>query len=176
MARILSRFDRADIEGLVTLGKFSRPDHAAFLTDVLEQRLLRIVDRYLFTLSPVADVRTEGGARVCATDLARRRGARPDRAFRYAARAYRHSGSRPLHVESGPGGTICMTLAHEAPRTAPDADRSRYVVVSIANGAAQYPLLAHFYDLGAERGYRLVGLERPETSEVDPSAWGFPGN
>lgn len=174
MARILSRFDRADIEGLVTLGKFSRPDHVAFLTEVLEQRLRRIVDRYLFTLSPIADVRTEG-ARVCATDLARRRAARPDRAFRYAAKAFRHSGSRALSVESGPRGTICMTLGHEAPPMAPDADVSRYVVVSVANGAAPYPLLAHFYDLGAERGYRLVGLERPETSEVDPSAWGLAG-
>lgn len=176
MARILSRFDRSDIEALVTLGKFSRPDHAAFLTEVLEQRLRRIVDRYLFTLSPVADVRTDGSVRICATDLARRRAARPDRAFRYTASAHRSSGSRALRVETGPGGTICMTLPHEAPPKASDADVSRYVVVSIANGAARYPLLAHFYDLGAERGHRLVGLERPETSEIDASAWGLHGN
>ena len=176
MARIMSRFDRSDIEALVTLGKFSRPDYAAFLSEVLEQRLRRIVDRYLFTLSPLADVRTEGSARICATDLARRRAARPDRAFRYDASAHRPSGSRSLRVETGPAGNVCVTLPHEAPPNAPEGDVSRYVVVSIANGAARYPLLAHFYDLGAERGYRLVGLERPETSEIDASAWGFRGN
>src|SRR6185436_12603265 len=80
MARVLSRFDRADIETLVTLGKFSRPEYSAFLAEVLEQRLRRIVDRYLFRLSPIADVRAEGPDRICATDLARRRTARPERA------------------------------------------------------------------------------------------------
>jgi hypothetical protein len=44
-------------------------------------------------------------------------------------------------------------------------------LVSIANGAATYPVLAHLYDLGAERGYRVVGLERPETTDIDFSDW-----
>jgi len=171
MARILSRFDRADLEALVTLGKFSRPDHGRFLTEALEQRLRRIVDRHLFRLSPVADVRVEGSSRICATDLARRRGARAETAFRYTATAYRKSGSHVVRVEAGPGGTLCMTVPHAAPAGAPDVHASRYVVIAIANGAAAYPLLAHFYDLGASRGYRLVGLERPETADIEPAAW-----
>jgi hypothetical protein len=69
-----------------------------------------------------------------------------------------------------------MTLPHDAPQNAPNGDLSRYVVVSIANGAARYPLLAHFYDLGAEKGYRLVGIERPETSDINASDWGFSRN
>src|SRR5262245_54365754 len=110
MARILSRFDRADIEALVTLGKFSRPEAAAFLSEALEQRLRRIVDRYLFRLSPLADVRAVGSDRICATDLARRRGARPDGAFHYSATAHRSSGSQPLSVETGPSGELCMNV------------------------------------------------------------------
>jgi hypothetical protein len=173
MARILSRFDRADVEALVTLGKFSRPEERAFLTEVLEQRLRRIVDRYLFRLSPIADVRTEGTARVCATDLARRRAARPDGAFRYLATAHRPSGARGLRVETAAGGKLCFTLPHEVAASAENDDVSRYLVVAVANGAARYPALVHLYDLGAERGYRVVGLERPDSSEVDPSDWGF---
>ncbi|HVR18781.1 MAG TPA: hypothetical protein VMS65_03770, partial [Polyangiaceae bacterium] len=174
MARILSRFDRDDIEALVTLGKFSRPEHAAFLTEVLEQRLRRIVDRYLFRLSPIADVQTEGPGRLCATDLARRRAARPERAFRYSASAHRPGGSVPLRVETSAAGKICFALPHaRVSQEVANDDASRYVVVSIANGASTYPLLVHLYDLGAERGFRVVGLERPETSKVDGSDWGL---
>jgi hypothetical protein len=172
MARVLSRFDRADIEALVSLGKLSVPDYAAFLTEILEQRLRRIVDRYLFRLSPLADFRAEGTSRVCATDLARRRGARPAGAFRYSASAHRPAGSQALRVEALAGGALCFTLPHVASaRSAANDDASRYVVVSIANGAATYPVLVHLYDLGAERGYRVVGLERPETTNVDFSDW-----
>jgi hypothetical protein len=143
------------------------------LSEVLEERLRRIVDRYLFRLSPIADARPDGPDRICATDLARRRAARPDGAFRYAATAHRASGSRPLRVETGPSGKLCMTLPHEAAPNGTNGDASRYVVVGISNGAANYPVLLHFYDLGAVRGYRLVGIERPETAEVDVSARGF---
>jgi hypothetical protein len=172
MARVLSRFDRADIETLVTLGKFSRPEYALFLSEVLEQRLRRIVDRYLFRLSPLADVRAEGMNRVCATDLARRRGARPAGAFRYSASAHRRAGSGALHVEATVGGQICFTIPHaQISPAVPANDGSRYVVVAISNRAATYPLLAHLYDLGPERGYRVVGLERPETTDIDFSDW-----
>jgi hypothetical protein len=173
MARILSRFDRADLEALVTLGKFSRPEHSAYLTEALEQRLRRIVDRYLFRLSPLADVRVLGSSRVCATDLARRRAARPESAFRYTATAHRASGSRALRVEAARNGEICMTVPHASAASGPDAHASRYLVIAITNGAATYPLLAHFYDLGASRGYRLVGLERPETTVLDKARWGL---
>ena len=142
------------------------------MSEALEQRLRRIVDRYLFRLSPLADVRAEGESRICATDLARRRAARPERAFRYTATAYRKSGARALHVETGPGGKLCMDLPHEASASAPQGDVSRYVVVRVANGAAAYPLLAHFYDMGA-RGYRLVGLERADSADVEPAVWGL---
>jgi hypothetical protein len=34
--------------------------------------------------------------------------------------------------------------------------------VIIRDGVAAGPLVVHLYDLGATRGYRLAGLERPE--------------
>jgi hypothetical protein len=162
MARILSRFDRADIDALVTLGKFTKPEHAAYLADVLERRLQLILERYLFVLSPLADLHVEQGDRLCATDLARRRGVRARGAFRYTAE-WSASGRRQLQpVAVAEGGSICVSLPRigVADEVAPDA-AARYVVVSIANGASRYPLRAHLYDLGPRAGYRLVGIERP---------------
>jgi hypothetical protein len=155
MARILSRFDRADIDALVSLGKLSRPEHAAYLADVLEGRLRAILERYLLRLSPLADLRVEGGNRVCATDLARRRLVRPEAAFRYTAAWRGDRGAGALPVDVGPDGGLCVTL--------PAAEgAARYVVVTIANGASRYALRAHLYDLGVRDGYRLAGIERPE--------------
>ena len=56
-----------------------------------------------------------------------------------------------------------MDLPHVAPdgTTADDAP-SRYVRVRVEDGVARGPLVAHLYDLGPSRGYRLVGVERPD--------------
>jgi hypothetical protein len=139
MARILSRFDRADIRAIVGLGKFTNPEADEFLTEVLEQRLRKILDRYLTRLSPITDVRLEGD-RLCATDLARRRGVRPENQFRYQAIAKQAA----LAVETGPEGSLCMTV----PRT------SGYSTVTITNGVATGPLEVHF------EGDKVVGLQR----------------
>ena len=64
VARILSRFDREDIHALVELGKFAAPRSTEFLAEVLEQRLRKILARYLLRLSPaqclVLFMRTNG--------------------------------------------------------------------------------------------------------------------
>jgi len=155
MARILSRFERADIRALVGLGKFTNPEAEDFLTEVLEQRLRKILDRYLTRLSPISDVRAEGD-KLCATDLARRRGVRPESAFCYAAALKSERGASSVNVEVAPEGGLCMTLPHVA-TTAP-----AYVTVTIANGAAKAPLEVHLYDLGPGRGFKVVGLVRPD--------------
>jgi hypothetical protein len=41
----------------------------------------------------------------------------------------------------------------------------RYLVVSLGNGVARGPLLVHLYELDAARGFRIVGLERPEAAQ-----------
>jgi hypothetical protein len=62
-----------------------------------------------------------------------------------------------------PDGPICATLTHVAAEGGPPDDAAeRYVRVAITNGVAGGPLVAHLYDLGPVRGYRLAGIERPE--------------
>ena len=163
MARILSRFDRADIDALVQLGKFSQPEHAAYLSEVLEQRLRRILARYLRVLSPVADVHVEGPARMCATDLARRRQLLPDAAFSYRAVMSTRDQRWSLRVETAERGKVCVPLPRLPimPEVAPNA-AARYVKVVLHDTAARYPLRIYLYDLGPEQGYRLAGLERLE--------------
>ena len=61
-------------------------------------------------------------------------------------------------------GRVCLPVPPRANDDgARDDDRSRYVVVRLANGATRGPLVMHFYDLGPRRGLRLVGIERPES-------------
>jgi len=164
MTRILSRFDREDIEALVSLGKFTRPEHATFLTDVLEQRLERIVTRYFAYLSPLSDPRLEPAGKLCLTDLARRR-TRSASTFRYQSRLRARDAVRELPVEVRDAGEVCLVLPQlSPPGGVPDDDPSRYVVVGIDNGQARHALGVHLYDLGPERGFRVVGLERPELS------------
>jgi hypothetical protein len=164
MARILSRFDAADIEALVTLGQFSGAEQSRYLAAVLEQRLRLILERYLLRLSPLADARVEANTRLCVTDLARRRVVRPEADFHYAATLRRGDRLQRAPIEARPEGKVCLSLRH-APIAAdvPDADGARYFVVRIANGVSRFPLVVHLYDLGPARGFRVVGLERPES-------------
>jgi hypothetical protein len=155
MARILSRFDRADIDALVSLGEFSDPAAARYLADVLEERLRLILERYLTRLSPLSDVTIEAGDRLCGVDLARRRQLRDETRFHYSAQL--HSGERSVAqpVRASDAGRFCVQLPPRPPSAEP------YAVVSIRNGVARYALRAHIY-AQAPAGYRVVGLERPE--------------
>jgi hypothetical protein len=160
MARILSRFDPADVKALVDLGKFYRREHADYLADVLERRLRRILHRYMSRLSPIADAKMSGD-RLCATDLARRRQVWPAAQFRYTAEWRSDARRVQVPVEVGEEGGICLV----APVTTEDGraiGRASYVVVTIANGISRYPLRVHLADRGSPGGYGVVGLERLE--------------
>ena len=159
MARILSRFDRADIAAIVKLGKFTNPEADEFLTEVLEQRLRKIASRYLTRLSPIADVRVDADGRLCATDLARRRAVRPEAEFRYDATVRSDRGVSSVRVDVAPDGGLCVTLPHVA------ADRASpaYVTVTLRNGVAKGPLEVHLYDFGPSAGHKLAGLVRPDS-------------
>lgn len=163
MARILSRLERADIDRLVTLGKFSHPEHSAYLAEVLEQRLRRILLRYFARLSPLTDPRLEQSSTLCVLDLARRRDVAAPSAFRYRAKLGREAAASPLGVDVRANADVCVALPHGSPDAgAPPGDASRYRIVTLANGFSRYPLLVHLYDLGPTQGFRVVGLERPE--------------
>jgi hypothetical protein len=164
MTRVLSRLDRDDIEALVTLGRFSEPAHSAYLTEVLEQRLRRIVARYFALLSPLSDVRIDGD-RLCALDLARRRGLRPADAFHYRALVSSAQGVRELQPEVRAGGELCLPLSHDAADGGAAADApSRYRVIGIDNGQSRYALAVHLYDQGPRGGFRVVAVQRPEAA------------
>jgi hypothetical protein len=160
MTRILARFTPEAIHTLAQLARFSNPDDTQYLETVLEGRLEKIRARYLTRLSPVADVRVEGRDKLCGVDLAELRGVRAPTAFQYRAR--RPAGAW-LEVERRPGAVVCVTLPRVAPDGGPADDApDRYLRVRIEDGVAPGPLVAHLYDLGPTRGYRLVGLERPD--------------
>lgn len=162
MARILSRFERDDIRALVTLGRFSKPEQAAFLTGVLEGRLQKILERYLLRLSALSDAHLEGDTLVL-TDLARRRSVRPASAFAYRAAVATPRGATTVRPGTGAAGSVRIALPHAGVASSVAAnDAERYLVVTVDNGVSRYPLRAHLYDLGAGRGFRLVGVERPE--------------
>jgi hypothetical protein len=165
-ARILARFTNEHVAAAVKVGDYTEPNHSEFLTHHLILRRDAILKRYFARLSPVGDVKVVGDATLCGTDLARQAGAYPLDRFRYSAVAY---AGAPLALKGGapilasPDGGVCATLAHVAPDGGPkDDDASRYVVVDLYNGQSRGPLRAHLYDLGPKRGFKLVGVERPD--------------
>jgi hypothetical protein len=146
MARILAHVTPSMVDALAKLGQFTDAGNTAYLATVLNGRLDRILERYLLNLSPIADVHVEGD-KLCATDLAEKRGVRSTSAFHYSARE-----DHPLAVEALGEGRVCIALVHGA--------QPRYVRVRIDDGVARHPLVAHLYDLVGS--FRLVGLERPD--------------
>src|SRR4029077_10301574 len=109
-------------------------------------------------LSPITDVRIAGQDQLCAVDLAARRGVRELGRFRYTARA---STGNALNVSTFEGGRICVTVSHVAPdQGPPDGSPERAVRVTLEDGVARGPLVAHLYDLGPARGFRLAGPPR----------------
>lgn len=161
MARILARFTPEAIHGIAGLARYSDPANTAYLESVLQRRLSKILDRYLTRLSSITDLQVEGTDKLCGVDLAELKGLRTADTFQYHARLL--GGSWISAVERRPGGGVCVTLPHTAPNGgSPDDAQERYIRVRFEDGVAPGYLIAHLYDLGPMRGFRLVGLERPE--------------
>ncbi len=146
MARILAHFTPAMVGMLAKMGNFTDPSNTAYLTSVLEGRLERVLGRYLLRLSPITDVRIDG-SEMCGVDLAEWRGVRDASLFSYSAKTQDGLG---LAVTRRGNAVVCVTLAHD--------QRVPYLRVSIADGVALKPLIAHVRDLGDR--FVLVGLER----------------
>jgi hypothetical protein len=162
MARILARFTPQMVAALAEMGRFADPGDTAYIAYVLNARLEKILARYLTHLSPVTDVHVVDNTQVCGLDLARWRHIGRDDAYRYTAKL---KDGRSFPVLTRTDDTLCITLPQRAfPAELRDDAPERYQVLSIANGVARGPLLVHLYDLGA-RGFRIVGLERPEQAQ-----------
>ena len=164
-ARSLARFTPELVEAAVRAGDFTLARHTGFLIEQLLLRREALLRRYLARVSPITDLRLSGED-LCGKDLGRSTRAFADTAFAYRARAYAGADlaahSSPA-VRPGADGSVCLSVAHVADDSgAPDDSASRYVVIDILNGVAPGPLRAHLYDLGPRRGFRLVGIERPD--------------
>jgi len=142
------------------MASYTHADDTAFLGEVLQGRLDKILERYLTRLSPITAIHVEGPSMLCGSDLAEWRALRDASAFRYTARLL---GRGWTTVRRGAGAEVCVDLPHVASDGGlPDDDSTRYIRVRVEDGVATGPLVAHLYDLGPARGYRLVGIERPE--------------
>lgn len=159
MARILARMTPDLVTAVATAGQFSNPSNTTYLADILEARLAKVLDRYLTRLSPIADVHLEAG-QLCGVDLAAARGVRNPAFFRFLARARDGRALRVIRLDSA---KVCVAIPHRAHDLGePDDDAARYVEVAVEDGVARGPLVVHLYDLGVDRGFRLVGIERPD--------------
>jgi hypothetical protein len=164
-ARAIARFTPDLVEAAVHAGDFTLARHAELLVEQLVLRQKAVLRRYFAKLSPIADARISGED-LCGKDLARSTATFGEAAFTYRAQTYAGADltarSRPA-TRPGAGGEVCLTVPHVADDGgAPDSAASRYVVVDLFNGVAAGPLRAHLYDLGPRRGFRLVGIERPD--------------
>jgi hypothetical protein len=164
-ARAIARFTPDLVEAAVRAGDFTLARHTEALVEQLLLRQKAVLRRYFAKLSPITDARVSG-ENLCGKDLARSTGTFVDAAFAYRARVYAGADlaarSSPV-ARPGADGEVCLTVPHVADdRGAPDDAASRYVIVDVLNGVAPGPLRAHLYDLGPRRGFRLVGIERPD--------------
>ena len=164
-ARAIARFTPDLVEAAVRAGDLTLARHTEHLVEQLLLRQKAVLRRYFSELSSIADARMSGED-LCGKDLARSTETFVASAFTYRARAYAGADLAPRSspaVRIGAAGEVCLTVPHGADnRGAPDAAASRYVVVDIVNGVAPGPLRVHLYDLGPTRGFRLVGIERPD--------------
>jgi hypothetical protein len=162
-ARIIARFTPENVAALVREGNYTDPRHTRFLVHHLLVRQHRILERYFAKLSPVTDPSIDG-TMLCGVDLARKTATYPADQFRYSAAV--HAGSElqertAAAAMPGANGRVCVSLPQvAADGGVPDDAASRYLRVDIWNGKAPAPLRVHLYDLGPQRGFRLVGLER----------------
>ncbi len=163
MARIISRLDEPSIRAMVETGRFSKPLVTNELVRILRGRQMRILERFLTRLSPLANPVAEGDE-LCLDDLALRSGLREANGRAHSARSY--LGWPPVPgpaIEPRPteDGRVCVTL--------PARQTPGYVIVDVIAETpgedAPGPARVHLYQL-AGGGYRVVGLERPETREV----------
>ncbi len=146
MARILARFTPQMVDTLARLGNFTDDDHTAYLSRVLRGRLDRILERYLTTVSPIADVRIAGDT-LCGTDLADWRHLRTPATFHYSA-AY--VGGPQITMTRSSDARVCATLLHT---------KRPYGRIAITDGVAKGKLTVHVVDRGPN-GFQIVGLER----------------
>jgi hypothetical protein len=166
MARIIAQFSDAHLEQLVSIAQLESPALEAELFRLLSGRRDRVLDRYLTRLSPLTLPALRGGAsaELCLRDLAEQSGVRRGRTRGYAVTAYEGGAPQRLeHVRAIGAHRICTTLPRSA---AASPAAPGYLIVDWVSQSEgfppEFPARIHLFDLG-ERGFEIVGLERPES-------------
>lgn len=190
MVRIMSKLTDAHLHAIVARAQLPDARQSRYLEHALSARRDRFFAEYLRKYVPLADfrlARREKDSRrqsLCFEDLAVRHGVvKPNETY-YQFRFY---GGHALDQELGwvqfmpdehhPNWScVVVPLGDRRPSdyvasNAPDDDPLRYGVMDlwVHQGSTVLPMgqvRLHFYDLGPERGYRLVGIERPRDVTV----------
>lgn len=167
MARRIARLGVSHLRTAVRQGKLSDPAEEARLVEILMGRRDKILRASFSRVSPLSDLGMAGKDRLCASDLGIVTGLSQPGDVTYAVElralaAIERSGAALEAARSPDGAQVCIDMPHFAPPDRPDDSPERYATLDIsrAEGTFATALRAHFYDLGAERGYVLVGVER----------------
>lgn len=190
MVRILSNMTPAHIRAMVQEAKYPDPRLEDFIVKRLLERRQRIFEEYLTDYVPLAGFtlarRTEGDARqsLCFEDLALKHGVASNKLTNYKMR---FRGGPELQKELGwmqfmpdaehpHRSCIVLPMGHRRPsdlvsKDAPDDDPLRYGVLDIfvhqtKSVRPSSSIEVHLYDLGPERGFRMVGLVRPPEVKI----------
>lgn len=185
MVRIFSRITDDHIRAIVDEAKLPDRRQSDYLSKVLIARRDKFFQEYLSRYVPLARfrlVRREAGdatQSLCFEDLAIKHGVSEGDEVYYQMRFYGDaSGKRELgwlqfNPDEQHASWSCVRLplakARPADRAGPSAaddDPKRYGMLKIwvhetPTVKPMGEVRVHFYDLGQERGFRLVGIERP---------------
>lgn len=194
MVRILSRITPEHLLAMLKEAKYPDPRLLEFIFRRLLERRQRIFEEYLTEYVPLAEFtlarRTDGDPRqsLCFEDLAlKHRVADPT----ITSYKLRFRGGEKLDQEIGwmdfrpdpehpHRSCVVLPIGHRrpadlAPKGAPDDHPLRYGVLDVyvhqtKSVRPSSSIQVHFYDLGPERGYRMVGIVRPPEVNI-PDAY-----
>ncbi|HVZ72908.1 MAG TPA: hypothetical protein VHJ20_11080 [Polyangia bacterium] len=190
-ARIIARFSDDDVAAIVRSAHMEDASAEAFLTKTLIARRDAILREYLGAHTPLDGFtleRASAGApqSLCFDDLAIATKVSDPATTMY--RMHLHGGPdldallgwRQLRPDPARPARTCVPLpfGHARPSDfvvpgARDDDPARYALIEIYSNArpSLHPtasVLVHLYDLGPDRGFRIVGLERPDELRDPP--------
>lgn len=189
--RIISRFTEAHLAAIVARARLEDPSAARYLTATLMARRERILREYLTRYTPldhfaVSPALPQARQTLCFDDLAIATQVAEPRSTMY--RIHLHAGPRleqllgwrQLRPEPSHPARTCIELPMGQLRPdalagpgAPDDDPRRYAILQIYSNQgpalqASATVVLHLVDLGSERGFRLVGIERPDAVQDPP--------
>ena len=193
MARIIAHFDEAHLRAAIAEAELSDPRAEAWLLQAMRGRQRRIFEDAFLQDDPLDHWqlvrRTPGEARqsLCFENWATKLGLVPPETVTYKWRFHGGDDLAELlgwlqftpDLEHPERACVLLPIGHRRPSertapSAPDDDPSRYGVLKVyvharPGFAPTSVVYLHLYDLGPERGFRLVGLERPPRIDLPPA-------